>query len=71
MKPLVRTFISLVALCTLALLTLLFLPSCSKKQPEPKEIRIGHIAPLTGDAAIWGKWEVEGINLAVEEINSK
>ncbi|MEM3112750.1 MAG: ABC transporter substrate-binding protein [Candidatus Anstonellales archaeon] len=38
---------------------------------EEKEIVIGHIAPLTGDAAVWGKWEVEGIDLAVEEINAK
>lgn len=42
---------------------------CAKK--EEKEIKIGHIAPLTGDAAIWGKWEVEGIDFAVEEINAK
>ncbi len=33
-------------------------------------IRIGHIAPLTGDAAIWGVWEREGIDLAVDEINA-
>ena len=36
---------------------------------ESKDIKIGHIAPLTGSAAIWGDWENEGIELAVEEIN--
>lgn len=34
-------------------------------------IVIGHIAPLTGDAAVWGVWEREGIDLAVDEINSE
>jgi branched-chain amino acid transport system substrate-binding protein len=43
----------------------------TQTRKEEKEIKIGHIAPLTGDAAIWGNWEVEGIELAVEEINSK
>lgn len=40
----------------------------------PKEqgvIKIGHIAPFTGDAAIYGEWERQGIELAVEEINAK
>jgi len=34
-------------------------------------ITIGHIAPLTGDAAMYGEWESQGINLAVAEINAK
>ena len=71
MKPLVRTFISFVALCTLALLTLLFLPSCSKKQPETKEIKIGAILPLTGSAAPYGENAKRGIELALSEIKSK
>jgi len=37
----------------------------------PSVIKIGHIAPLTGDDAIWGRWEDEGINLAVQEINMR
>ena len=48
-------------------LIFLFIASCGKK--EENVIKIGHIAPLTGDAAQWGKWEVEGITLAVGEIN--
>lgn len=35
----------------------------------PKDIVIGHIAPMTGDAAVYGEWEKEGIDLALEEIN--
>jgi branched-chain amino acid transport system substrate-binding protein len=31
---------------------------------------IGHISPLTGDEAIYGKWEKDGIDLAVDEINA-
>ncbi len=38
---------------------------------EQKVVKIGHIAPLTGDAAIWGEWEKEGIELAAEEINAQ
>lgn len=37
----------------------------------PQVIKIGHIAPLTGDAAIYGEWETQGIDLAVDEINAK
>jgi branched-chain amino acid transport system substrate-binding protein len=35
-----------------------------------KEIKIGAILPLTGDAAIWGQNDKEGMDLAVEEINA-
>lgn len=34
-------------------------------------ITIGHIAPLTGDAAIYGEWETQGIDLAISEINDE
>ena len=69
MRTLTKTFISLVILCTLALLTLLFSPSCSKKQPESKEIKIGAILSLTGSAATYGKWSQNGIELAIDEMN--
>jgi branched-chain amino acid transport system substrate-binding protein len=36
-----------------------------------KVIKVGHLASLTGDAALWGNWEKEGIDLAVEEINER
>ena len=38
---------------------------------KAETIKIGHIAPLTGDAAIYGEWETQGIDLAVAEINAK
>jgi len=44
---------------------------CSKKQPETKEIKIGAILPLTGDAAQWGKEPQKAIELAIEELNNK
>lgn len=50
--------------------------SFSQKQnppmPQSREpIKIGHIAPLTGDAAIYGDWEREGTELALAELNTK
>jgi branched-chain amino acid transport system substrate-binding protein len=42
--------------------------------PVPKEkepIKIGHIAPLTGSVSMYGEWEKDGIELAIEEINAK
>lgn len=41
---------------------------CAKK--EEKEIKIGAILPLTGDAAEWGSNTKNGIDLAVEKINN-
>lgn len=41
--------------------------ACAKK--EEKEIRIGVIAPLTGDAAIYGSALKKGLDIAAEEIN--
>ena len=38
---------------------------------EPKVIKIGVIAPLTGDAAIYGSALKKGMDLALEEINGK
>ena len=49
-----------------------FAGACLDKQPaESEEIKIGHITPLTGDAALWGEWLKKGIDLAVDEINAK
>lgn len=39
----------------------------AKKEP----IRIGHLAPLSGDFSYYGEWEKEGIDLAAGEINKK
>ncbi|MEO0072229.1 MAG: ABC transporter substrate-binding protein [candidate division WOR-3 bacterium] len=38
---------------------------------NPKEIKIGAILPLTGNAAKYGTWTKEGMELAAEEINSQ
>ena len=43
------------------------------EQPTPatgEPIRIGATLPLSGDAAVWGKNTQEGIELALEEVNS-
>ena len=54
-------------LISIALIALIGLTvSCAK---EPKEIKIGAILPLTGDAAVWGTSLKEGMDLALEEIN--
>ena len=49
-----------------------FAGACLDKQPaESEEIKIGAILPLTGDAASWGEMGKQGIDLAVDEINSE
>lgn len=45
-----------------------FSVGCVKK--EEKEIKIGAILPLTGSAALLGTETKEGIDIAIEEINS-
>lgn len=42
---------------------------CAKKAPET--IKIGAILPLTGEAAQYGQWAKEGIDLALEEVNNQ
>jgi branched-chain amino acid transport system substrate-binding protein len=43
----------------------------TQTRKEEKEIKIGVIAALTGDAAIYGVPAVQGIELAAEEINAR
>ncbi len=43
---------------------------CSRSR-QPKELKIGAILPLTGDAAKYGQSTKNGIDLALEEINLK
>lgn len=69
MRPFAKSFISFMALCTLALVTLLFLPACSKKQPETKELKIGCITILTGEVATYGRETKQGLDLAIDEAN--
>jgi len=61
-------FVSLTAILTFLIISPL---SCKKKDQQTKEITIGATLPLSGDAAVWGNNTKEGIELAVEEINSK
>ena len=49
--------------------SLFIIQGCSKKE-EADVIKIGVIAPLTGEGATYGEAMKEGIDLAVEEINS-
>jgi len=70
MKHLAYAFTRRVIFFSVLLLIVFSLPACSKKQPESKEIKIGATLPLSGDAAIWGNNTKEGIDLAVEQVNS-
>jgi len=58
-------------LVILILSTLIFLALGCQKAGESNEIVLGAIMPLTGDAAIYGKNCKQGIELAVNELNSK
>ena len=71
------------ALCTLVALAAFGLSGCGKEEPPPVPpkaapppppelaIKIGHVAPLTGNIAHLGKDNEYGARLAVEEINAK
>ena len=48
---------------------LFLMNGCAKKEPET--IKIGAILPLTGNLAVLGEPEKNGMTLAVEELNSK
>jgi len=50
-------------------LAIMFVVTQTKR--EPKEIKIGAILPLTGDAAFYGQSIRRGIDLAVEQIRNK
>lgn len=55
----------------LALTGLVWLGACERKQSEgQKEIKLGVILPLTGDAAVYGKAIRNGIELAKSELES-
>jgi len=38
---------------------------------KKESIKIGNLAPLSGDYSYYGEWEKEGIDLALEEINKR
>ena len=70
---------SRVAWYSLAALAVIGLSGCGKEPPPPTApapppelaIKIGHVAPLTGNIAHMGKDNENGARLAVEEINAK
>ena len=53
---------------SLLLLVSLFLFSCGKKQPDT--IKIAAVAPITGDQGEVGQDLINGIKMAVEEVNN-
>jgi len=72
------------ALCTVAALAVLGLYGCGKQEAPPPApsaaapappadlvVKIGHVAPLTGNIAHLGKDNENGARLAVEEINAR
>lgn len=52
------------------LIILVIISSCKQKIAEEKSIKIGVILPLTGSGSDQGKWQMNGLELAKEEINS-
>ena len=55
----------------LFILALLVVYGCVPQQPGTKVIKIGAMAPLTGDAAPYGLGIQKGIDLAVQEVNQR
>lgn len=54
----------------IAVLLILSFSGCTK-QSESDGVKIGAILPLTGDAALYGNNDREGIDLAVDMVNAK
>ena len=54
-------------LFSLFLVFALLISGCIKKEPET--YKVGAILPLSGSGANYGKWEKQGVDLAVDEIN--
>jgi branched-chain amino acid transport system substrate-binding protein len=58
-------------LSVVVVLALAILLVVTQTKKEPNEIKIGAVLPLTGDGAKYGIGAKEGIDLALDEINSK
>ena len=57
---------------SIILILLLLLGGCSLKVSEkPKEIKVGGLFALTGDGASWGIDEMQAVQLAFDEINTR
>lgn len=67
----IETGLKYVASC-FVLIILAFLLGCAQRIPQitpQKEIVLGYLGPLTGEAAIYGETEKNAIELALKEIN--
>lgn len=60
----------LIPLFLIAIIKVIDFSTLKVIQNKNNIIKIGHISPLTGENARWGKWEKDGIDLAVDQINS-
>ena len=67
LKGKVKNLVKYLGVIILASSFLLTQVSCKKKQEGEKNIKIGVILPLTGNAAYFGVHERNGLNLALEE----
>jgi len=59
-----------ISICIVSVLALAILVVVIQTKKEPGEIKIGAILPLTGDLGMYGTWAKQGIDLAIEEVNS-
>jgi len=64
-----KSSVILSLISTLLVSLMIFSYGCAKK--EGKEIKIGAVLPLTGEAAQWGIPPQKGAELAIEQINAK
>ncbi|MGC8786761.1 MAG: ABC transporter substrate-binding protein [Anaerolineae bacterium] len=70
-----RKWLKHIALLVAVLLSINALLSCrpapaATPTPPPKVIKVGVLSPLTGVIAAYGQDQVNGVNMAVEEINA-
>jgi branched-chain amino acid transport system substrate-binding protein len=45
--------------------------SCSRGRDQATDVKVGVSLPLTGDAAVWGKSQKDGYDLAAKQINDR
>jgi branched-chain amino acid transport system substrate-binding protein len=67
-KNMKRLWIGIIVLVVAGLALALFL---TRGKKEPNEIKVGVVLPLTGEVAVYGQKMKRGIDLAVNQINSK
>lgn len=65
-----KNWLWLIALLVVTPITVLLLVNCGSKNDGQKGAHIGAVLPLTGTSARYGKWIKEGLDLAVEQVNT-